>query len=87
LHELSASGVLAGGLGNGFVVFLNAFIEPVGVSQQVADTAVGTTGECFEMGADSTEELDSVIDRFRAFKGVVETFSTIMLSTKLDRPD
>jgi DNA-binding Lrp family transcriptional regulator len=42
---------------------------------------------CAMLSTDSTEELDSVIDRFRAIKGVVETFSTIMLSTKLDRPD
>ena len=34
-----------------------------------------------------TEELDALIDRIRGVKGVEETFSTILLSTKLDRPD
>ena len=47
----------------------------------------GRYDRCAMLSTDSTEELDSVIDRFRAIKGVVETFSTIMLSTKLDRPD
>lgn len=36
---------------------------------------------------DHTEELDALIDRIRGVKGVVDTFSTILLSTKLDRPD
>ncbi len=36
---------------------------------------------------ESTEELDSVIDRIRGIKGVKDTFSTILLSSKLDRPE
>jgi hypothetical protein len=36
---------------------------------------------------ESTQELDAVIDKIRVIKGVVDTFSTILLSTKLDRPD
>ena len=36
---------------------------------------------------DSTQELDAVIDRIRSVQGVTDTFSTIMLSTKLDRPE
>ena len=42
---------------------------------------------CAMLSTDSTEELDGVIDRVRAIKGVVDTFSTILLSTKLDRPE
>ena len=42
---------------------------------------------CAMLSTDSTEELDAVIDRVRAIKGVVDTFSTILLSTKLDRPE
>lgn len=34
-----------------------------------------------------TEELDALIDRIRGVQGVEDTFSTILLSTKLDRPD
>lgn len=41
---------------------------------------------CAMLETDSTHELDGVIDRIRAIKGVVDTFSTILLSTKLDRP-
>ncbi|TAK97108.1 MAG: Lrp/AsnC family transcriptional regulator, partial [Aquabacterium sp.] len=35
----------------------------------------------------STQELDAVIDRIRNVQGVLDTFSTIVLSTKLDRPE
>jgi len=28
-----------------------------------------------------------VIDKIRTIKGVIDTFSTILLSTKLDRPE
>ena len=41
---------------------------------------------CGMLETETTHELDSVIDRVRAIKGVVDTFSTILLSTKLDRP-
>ena len=34
-----------------------------------------------------TEELDALLDRIRGVQGVQDTFSTILLSTKLDRPD
>jgi hypothetical protein len=36
---------------------------------------------------ESTAELDAVIDKIRVIKGVIDTFSTILLSTKLDRPE
>lgn len=42
---------------------------------------------CAMLSTESTQELDAVIDRIRAVKGVVDTFSTILLSTKLDRPE
>jgi len=42
---------------------------------------------CAMLSTESTHELDAVIDRIRAIKGVVDTFSTIVLSTKLERPD
>jgi DNA-binding Lrp family transcriptional regulator len=42
---------------------------------------------CAMLTTESTHELDEVIDKIRAIKGVVDTFSTIVLSTKLDRPD
>lgn len=42
---------------------------------------------CAMLLTDSTQELDAVIDRIRAIQGVTDTFSTIMLSTKLDRPE
>lgn len=48
---MPAALVLFGGLGDGFVVLVNAFVETVGVNQQVANTAVGPTREFFEMSA------------------------------------
>lgn len=42
---------------------------------------------CAMLSTESTHELDAVIDKIRAVKGVVDTFSTILLSTKLDRPE
>lgn len=42
---------------------------------------------CAMLLTDSTQELDAVIDRIRNVQGVLDTFSTIMLSTKLDRPE
>jgi hypothetical protein len=36
---------------------------------------------------ESTDELDAAIDRIRGIKGVVDTFSTVLLSKKLDRPE
>ena len=41
---------------------------------------------CAMLQTDSTQELDAVLDRIRAIQGVTDTFSTVMLSTKLDRP-
>ena len=40
---------------------------------------------CAMLSTESTQELDAVIDKIRAIKGVVDTFSTILLSTKLER--
>ncbi|WP_394756122.1 Lrp/AsnC family transcriptional regulator [Rhodoferax sp.] len=42
---------------------------------------------CALLSTESTHELDAVIDKMRVIKGVVETFSTILLATKLDRPE
>ena len=42
---------------------------------------------CAMLSTESTHELDAVIDRMRAVKGVIETFSTILLATKLERPE
>ena len=42
---------------------------------------------CAMLSTESTEELDTLIDRIRGIKGVKETFSTILLSAKLDRPE
>ena len=42
---------------------------------------------CAMLSTESTGELDAVLDRVRAVKGVVDTFSTILLSTKLERPE
>jgi DNA-binding Lrp family transcriptional regulator len=42
---------------------------------------------CAMLMTESTQELDAVIDKIRVIRGVVDTFSTILLSTKLDRPD
>ena len=42
---------------------------------------------CAMLATESTQELDAVIDRMRAIKGVQDTFSTILLSNKLDRPE
>lgn len=42
---------------------------------------------CAMLSTESTHELDTVLDRVRAVKGVVDTFSTILLSTKLERPE
>ena len=42
---------------------------------------------CAILMTESTHELDQTIDRIRGVKGVLDTFSTILLSTKLDRPE
>ena len=42
---------------------------------------------CAMMTTESTEELDTTIDRIREIKGVLETFSTVLLAKKLDRPE
>jgi DNA-binding Lrp family transcriptional regulator len=42
---------------------------------------------CAMLATESTQELDAVIDKIRVIKGVVDTFSTILLATKLDRPE
>jgi DNA-binding Lrp family transcriptional regulator len=42
---------------------------------------------CAMLTTESTEELDALIDRIRGIKGVTDTFSTILLSNKLDRPE
>ena len=42
---------------------------------------------CAMLTTDSTDELDASIDRIRGIKGVLDTFSTVLLSKKLDRPE
>ena len=42
---------------------------------------------CAMLLTESTHELDTVLDRIRAVKGVVDTFYTVLLSTKLERPE
>jgi DNA-binding Lrp family transcriptional regulator len=42
---------------------------------------------CAQVHTESLEEFDTVINRLRGIKGVTDTMSTMVLSTKLDRPD
>ena len=42
---------------------------------------------CAAMTTESTDELDMTIDRIREIEGVLETFSTVLLAKKLDRPE
>ena len=57
----------------------NEIVKLYSISGRYDLCAILTTG--------STQELDAIIDKIRAIKGVVDTFSTIVLSTKLDRPE
>jgi DNA-binding Lrp family transcriptional regulator len=50
-------------------------------------TVSGRYDYCALLTTESTQELDALMDRVRAIKGVATAFSTILLSTKLDRPD
>jgi DNA-binding Lrp family transcriptional regulator len=50
-------------------------------------TVSGRYDLCALLSTESTHELDAAIDKMRLIKGVVDTFSTILLSTKLDRPE
>jgi DNA-binding Lrp family transcriptional regulator len=42
---------------------------------------------CALVATETTHELDGVLDHVRSVKGVKETFSTLLLSTKLERPE
>ena len=42
---------------------------------------------CAMVHAESTEEIEQVINRVRAIKGVADTLTTMLLSTKVDRPE
>jgi DNA-binding Lrp family transcriptional regulator len=42
---------------------------------------------CAMVHTDSTEEIERVIDRVRAIKGVTDTLTSMVLSTKVDRPE
>lgn len=42
---------------------------------------------CAMVHAESTEEIEQVINRVRAIKGVTDTLTTMLLSTKVDRPE
>ena len=50
-------------------------------------TVSGRYDLCALLTTDSTHELDAALDQIRLVTGVVDTFSTILLSTKLDRPE
>jgi len=50
-------------------------------------TVSGRYDLCVMLTTESTEELDRVIDGIRGMKGVKDTFSTILLSSKLNRPE
>ena len=41
---------------------------------------------CAMVHAESTEEIEQVINRVRAIKGVADTLTPLLLSTKVDRP-
>ncbi len=49
-------------------------------------TVSGRYDLCCMVSTDSTQELDQLIDRMRGVKGVKESFSTLLLSSKLERP-
>ncbi|HET9821244.1 MAG TPA: Lrp/AsnC family transcriptional regulator [Burkholderiaceae bacterium] len=42
---------------------------------------------CAMVHAETTEELEAVINRVRAIKGVTDTLTTMILSTRVDRPE
>jgi DNA-binding Lrp family transcriptional regulator len=42
---------------------------------------------CAMVQADSMEEIEKVVDRVRNVKGVNDTLTNMVLSTKVDRPD
>ena len=42
---------------------------------------------CAMVHAEATEDLERVINRVRAIKGVTDTLTTMLLSTKVDRPE
>ena len=42
---------------------------------------------CAMVHAETTEDLERVINRVRAIKGVTDTLTTMLLSTKVDRPE
>jgi DNA-binding Lrp family transcriptional regulator len=42
---------------------------------------------CAMVHAETTEEIEQVINRVRAVKGVTDTLTTMLLSTKVDRPE
>lgn len=50
-------------------------------------TVSGRYDLCALLVTESTQELDSVIDKIRTIKGVQDTFSTIFMTAKLDRPE
>jgi DNA-binding Lrp family transcriptional regulator len=50
-------------------------------------TVSGRYDLCALVHTESTDEFDAVINRIRGVQGVQETFSTMLLSTKIDRPE
>ena len=50
-------------------------------------TVSGRYDLCAMVTADTMEEIEKVIDRVRTVKGVADTLTTRVLSTKVDRPD
>lgn len=49
-------------------------------------TVSGRYDLCAMVDTDSTEDLDALLNRIRRIAGVNDTFSTIVLTTRLDRP-
>ncbi|HRD85364.1 MAG TPA: Lrp/AsnC family transcriptional regulator [Rubrivivax sp.] len=50
-------------------------------------TVSGRYDLCAMVHADTLEEIDQVINRVRSVKGVSDTMTTMLLSTKVDRPE
>lgn len=50
-------------------------------------TISGRYDLCVMLETESTADLDQMLDRIRRIDGVTETFSNILLTTKLNRPE
>lgn len=50
-------------------------------------TVSGRYDLCAMVDAETTADLDALIDRIRRIAGVSDTFSTILLATRINRPE